>query len=260
MKSKSNPLNYSDTSADGIHVTKPSTKGEYEYQLRHTYTTPGKYIVRIFGKKYHLIYTHLETAKSGSDISNILGKSLVSRVFDLDLPIASCVTTITSLARASLKLLRIKAPAYQYNFGNIINASLAFRDCYNLQTVSGLSNKTLFFNGIDKGADIFSFCSNLISSDLTLPKSACRTSDPMRFYQGCTSLNMDILKLFPETGFESRFINANQMFANCPLLSCSNSEKLGQYLWDDPRIIWTSTQSAFDGCPLLSADVPETWR
>ena len=88
----------------------------------HNYAEEGKFIAKVFGKDYFM----LRCSQSS------LGGNIVSRIFDRDLPVASCLKNISSLARHAMKLLKVEIP-YEYDYKNISNLANLFCYCYNLK-------------------------------------------------------------------------------------------------------------------------------
>jgi hypothetical protein len=59
----------------------------------------------------------------------------------------------------------------------------------------------------------------------------------------------DILKLFNNFSFnlipKDEAIDVAGMFYNCKNITCSNIEKLGKILWNNPNLTWKNTSSVF---------------
>lgn len=95
---------------------------ETKYKIPHTYTKPGKYIVKVYGDYYQM-----RSCANGKN-------SIVSRLFESDLPVSSKLLNMSSFCSnglPSLRLLRVNIPEY-YSFKSLINYSGMFGSCENL--------------------------------------------------------------------------------------------------------------------------------
>jgi hypothetical protein len=233
-----------------------SEEKEIKIEFTHKYETQGKYIVKIYGNTYWGI-----RAKYDKGFSN-----LISRIFEKDLPIASCVSNVSSLCRSSLRLQKIEIANYTV-FSNIINISSIFQNCTNLDTAKGFSiygstNKYNCFNSIMYGCySIFTGCTNLRFSDYTIPVINTNIGTTVRTtYYNCSNLAVDVLTLLPQTGFCNRIIDMYYVFRNCSSITCSDYEMLGDILWNDTSKKWTNTDRCFTGCTSLDLNqIPTTW-
>ena len=107
----------------------------------------GKFIVKIFGQDYFMV----------RDAAYSSVNSIISRVFDRDLPIASCLRNTSSMCR-SKRLLKLSIP-YEYDFKNLCNISNMFYGCINLKSFS-LDDGTIL-NKFQAYSNAFNGCINL---------------------------------------------------------------------------------------------------
>lgn len=233
-----------------------SEENEIKIEFTHKYKTQGKYTVKIYGNTYWGV-----RAKYDKGFSN-----LINRIFEKDLPMASCIVNVSSLCRNSLRLQKIEIANYTL-FPNIINISSIFQNCTNLHTAKGFSvygstNKYNCFNGIMYGCySVFSGCTNLRFSDYTIPIINTNTGTTVRTtYYNCSNLSVDVLTLLPQAGFCNHIIDIYHVFRNCNLITCSDYEALGKILWNDTSINWTNINKCFTGCTSLDlSKIPFSW-
>lgn len=212
---------------------------EIKYRPIHTYTEPGKYTVKVYGDYYQM--------RSCANSKN----SIVSRLFESDLPISSKLLNMSSFCSnglPSLRLLRVNIPEY-YNFKSLINYSGMFGSCENL--LEFINNGSGTFLNTQIGTDnMFSNCINLHTvSNKFYSTNLCDSTFYM--YANCTSLSSDILKILPECGFLGVNISLARMFENCEKLTCSDYDKLANILWKNPMNFSRVTGGMFVGCKSL---------
>lgn len=232
------------TLEDYVDLYVVDTDGEYDYVMSHTYEEDGKYIVKIFGSGY---YSFCHPVADNHPYSH----NLICRILDTDLPLASCITNISSMCRGAKHLLHVVVPSY-FNLKRIINIGGIFNDCYNLLSVKGLKNQFLVVNA---AADIFLNCSNLSTLEFTMPALITRGRNQQMF-KGMSSYAGTVGALLPEGGFVGS-IDCNNLFAGMTSLTGTvPAEKL----WGNTSVNWKNTSTAFAGCPAaILAQVPESW-
>lgn len=76
------------------------TGGGSVFYASHTYEDHAKFTVKVLGNDYYMLRCMDEN-------------SIISRVFDADLPVASCLKNVSSLCNGSLRLLNVNIP-YEY--------------------------------------------------------------------------------------------------------------------------------------------------
>lgn len=214
------------------------------YKFAHTYKKSGKYIIKIYGKDYFGFNNKFKTTGDYDEFN------LISRVLDQDLPLASHVTNLASIAARSKRLLKVNIPAYKlttsYNWANM------FQNCINLKYVYGLYMPEALY--AYKG--IFTDCVSLIKTDFSFPRYAGDSSFYLCF-SGCSNLEMDIATLFPSQGFASNEINVSAVFKGCAKLYGTVPANL---LWNDRRVTWMNPVNGFKGCSAeIRAQVPKAW-
>lgn len=229
---------------DSLNDSEFNENGEIEYIVSHEYAAPGKYIVKIIGKKYWGIQSFNSKDRP----------SILSRVFSDDLPIASNVINLSQFARNTPKLQRVLIPTGMDFFANINNATGIFQQDINLVSVTNLATK---FQHTRYVQHLFNGCSNLVTCDFKLP-SNCQKGDAYRqVFNGCPKLAADISALLPERGFAGLSVNILECFKNCYSLTGSVP---ASKLWEDSRIEWINTDRAFIGCSdAIRAQVPTSW-
>ncbi len=217
--------------------------GEMSYVMKHTYTAPGRYIVRIFGRDYWGVN------QAGSETLNIL-----SRCFDVDLPIAGCVTNLAGFAQYANKLLSIRIPTGEDLFVNIHNAANVCLQCRNLLSATGFKTKFRYARTVQ---NFFSGDSNLKTTDFELPAMICRTGGYDGVYDSCAELEADIVKLLPTGGFSGKKVSLKRTFNGCGKITGTVPAKL---LWGDTSRIWENTDNTFSECSnAIRSQVPVSW-
>lgn len=232
---------------ESLYIEECDNDNEISYYLTHIYPNDTSiYKVSIYGNSYWGVH-------HDSNYPNLLCK-----VFDSNLPICNCVRSVCDIAINALSLQEINLPAY-YDFANVENFSGAFKNCLNLKRVSGFK-KYIFLNTIRNAASVFENCKNLIYCDMHLPSSSddWQVSNS-NFYDGCCSLNMDLVELLPPGGFTKKVLSMNNVFRNCKKITCSDWDYVNSILWND-NIIWKNISECFSGCSddILS-HIPESW-
>lgn len=246
--------NLSDTSITSFTNYEDRYGSGYLYsnlRVKHTYSNEHcetKLIIKIYGKDYFMI-------RCGNHDKN----PIISRIFDRDLPIASNVTNVSSLVAYSKKLLQVILP-YNYNFGNIINFSVIFNYCDNLQFVDMNSITKFNLGSIDTLKVIFQGCKNMFNASLNMTQFI-NESTIQYIMDGCVMLEEDILNILPKNGFNStRELNVERSFQNCKKLYCSDYDKLSNILWNNPNINFINTSFCFNGCSdEFRSHIPVSW-
>ena len=228
---------------------------EVNYHLSHTYSNPGKYVIKVTGRNYWGV-------KNGDNESNIL-----SRVFDSDLPIASFVCNIAYMCRGSMKLLGVNIPTGQNFFSNIVNASGLFRDCKNLIYLNNFETKFVITRTTSAACW---GCINLVYSDWKLPILAPYKNDLgcSNMYYGCINLGKDwtnlagkvvkttIESLIPFSGFITKKFGISRCFLGCSSLTGTIP---GNYLWEDSTKVFNSVDCFKDCSKELREQAPVSW-
>lgn len=220
-----------------------SEGAEYRFTLTHTYDTVGTYIVKIYGT------TYFSFSSSGSETT-----SLISRVFDTDLPIAKHVWNLSSAFQHAHRLLRVNmwshAAAHQ-----ITHWSGGFTSARNLIECIGFSkyahrqsNYNMFQNDI-----------NLVSTDLRIADAPADKSGGNAYtFTNCPKLAVDINTLLPVNGFkDGSTVNVARLFKKCVALTGTVPAAM---LWNNSKVTWLNTSEAFAECSAeIRAQVPVSW-
>ena len=260
---------------------------ECDYMLSHVYNVEDnskKFIIRIFGKKYfgikytlhnvimtengiftdnqgneYLINLNNSTDSNGNQLGNIslLKYNLISRVFEEDLPISSCLQNLSSFCiscemesnKTYSKMFYVKVP---YNYFNhyIFNISYIFEYNYNLKFVSGFNSSFL-----EHATAIRSFynCQQMTDLEYYLPIDATFNN----IFNRCLNLTINISNLFNKKYFQKINLNVDYAFYNCKKLTGTVPAKL---LWNDKNIDFENTTNCFKNCSdNIVAQVPISW-
>lgn len=231
--------------AYGVDTQDWESDREVIYRMRHTYAAPGRYIVTISGKDYW------NFCSPNDDF--VSGEYILSRVFDVDLPVASCVTNLTMACRWAQKLLRVRIPTGLDLFANRHNAAFLFKGCRNLVEAIGMKTKFRYARDV---SCMFEDCDNLTTTDFELPVEVLKSTGYQHVFFGCHKLAVDINTLLPKTGFANRKVDLSSTFYNCAALTGTVPADI---LWKDSSKLW-SAEAAFDGCSdAIRAQVPTSW-
>ena len=233
--------NYTDVSTIEPEVL--SDGAEYRYLLSHTYNVTGTYIVKIYGKSY------FSFTSSGSETT-----SLISRVFEKDLPIAKHIWNLSSAFQHSNRLLRINMWSHSASY-QIIHWSGGFTSARNLIECVGFSK----YSHRESNYNMFQNCINLVNTDLRIAEapSDMSTGDAYTF-TNCPKLQTDVSSLLPVQGFKNvSTINVARLFKKCVSLKGSVPANM---LWNNKNINWLNTNQAFSDCSEeIRNQVPISW-
>lgn len=213
----------------------------YRYTVSHTYNVNGKYIVKVFGKKY-FAFLHGTT-----------GTNILCRIFDYDLPVASHLTNFSSFARATNHLLHVDVSRCENFTKNFSNIALLFATCQNLISAKGfnvirnkrnISYGQVFYNNHALKETDFLFSHNLGGIAGT-------------FYK-CMNLEFDVASVFTYFNQDNyQTIDCNNLFSNC---SKMHGIIPANKLWNNKKINWTNTIDVFTGCSEeIRAQAPVSW-
>ena len=194
------------------------------YGMAHTYTNPGRYIVKIFGTTY----SHIQHDEEASDKETT---NLISRIFDADLPIGSALKSVDGLCKYAMRLTRVNVSAA--SSGKLLemrNVTDLFSYCKNLITATGF-NRYADFRYV---SSIFFRCWNLRSTDFIIP-NWCIFCDAAFFE--CKELISPIEKLLPQRtvggGFDMSYVSLTRIFNTCSKLTGTIPTEM---LWDNPYV------------------------
>lgn len=227
------------------------TSGSYStlYAMEHTYSTPGKYVVRVFGTTYkHIQYD--DKADDGQQCN------LICRIFDADLPIASHLDNFDSLCCYAKRLLSLNLSGCGGSrFLAAYNVYMTFAFCTNLVEAIGFNRYAKF--KIISG--VFQACTNLTTTDFVIPQWCINCTGA--FYN-CSSLVADIAKILPpDCGFTGTTVNIGRTFAyGKKLYGTIPADKL----WDSKTVEFigngTQLSQVFLKCSdAIRAQAPAAW-
>lgn len=235
--------------------------GNCNILIRHKYTELDKpYIVKIFGSTYFGFMGENPSVKfddGSGDAKSYLNHNLTSRIFDYDLPVATCVTNAASVCRYARRLLKV------YVYGHSIirqcaNWTLAFSGCRNLRSARGFEDDNL---NVSACSEIFANCEAMTETDFIIPRAPRSSTTADTLYNACSNLEIDILELLPKTEFLVSPYKIGKMFYGTKvIINADNIEKVAAKLWNNPNIVFESTSNAFKACPAeIKAYVPKAW-
>ncbi len=221
---------------------------EFIYLVGHTYTVNDFYKVSIYGKNYFSFCNQSPYTWTSGDYTN---NTIMCRVLSDDLPVASCVSNFSSLARTNRHILEIKLS----NKMNMLNAQLtySFKSCLNLLRATGFGMSLSLYSAYD----CFNSCGNLLYTDLCLQFSCKYSAINRGVFGHCKRLELNIANVFPSTGFVGNNVDVHQLFLNCQKMTGTvPAEKL----WNNKNINWKNTASTFSGCSAeIRSQVPVSW-
>lgn len=223
------------------------------YRIAHTYNEPGIYRIKIFGKKYYA----LSYAACGNGAASCTKYNLVCRVFDFDLPIASHLTNLSSFLVQATRLLKISIPDYK-NHNFVVNIYNMMQSCINVRSVTGVGKNIPVIHAEACGG-VFNNCNAMVETDFVIPSNIQNMGS---LFKDCPDLSMDILDLFPKSGFSAKYITVGNAFKNAKSLTLNEEdvETLGAYLWNNKDVTFSGTSTCFTGCDEnLLKYIPTSW-
>ena len=252
---------FTDVKAGGDDVIVKLDYSDTNFFIKHKYAEPDKpYIVKIYGTTYFGFMGENNTRKiddGSGDAESYKKHNLISRIFDIDLPVASCLTNTASMCLYANRLLKV------YVYGHAIlrqssNWTLTFNACKNLVYAGGFEDDNFCPAATTQ---VFASCSSLTYSDFRLPVAPRSSSVTGTMYKGCTSLTMDVEKLLPKANFFTSPYEMTQMFYESGVtISAETAEEVASKLWNNPNITFTGISKVFGRCSAeTKASVPVSW-
>lgn len=219
------------------------------YEVEHDYApsmsvAAQRFVVKIRGKNYY-------TFRHNSYKDN----NLISRIFDNDLPIASHIVNLASMAYSADRLLKVHFPSYTAPYSNVWNWSSCFEQCPNVVSITGFEDISIS-DGAALSA-LMASCGALTTTDFVFPAGMSRIQN---VFTGNTKLARDINDFFPKQGFSSANIMIRAPFNYCrSVTGIVPADKL----WNNPDITWSfehANDLPFKNCSNeLRAQVPVSW-
>ena len=200
-------------------------------EVTHVYTVEDKYIVKIYGKDYFGI------RNTDNDYN------LISRVFEEDLSLASCVTDLTDFCNRARLLLKVDAARW-INTKNVTVAYELFAGCHNLYYATGFYG---FFPKLLRYNMMFSHCWSLVYTDMRIMPGAYAIYS---MFAGCHLLGslpnkpVKVEDLFCENASFNARVSANAAFRNCYSLKMSSPDKVANLLWDNVNTVFETGTGA----------------
>ena len=233
-----------------VVVATPSDPKEWEYTVGHTYSQPGKYIVKIYGNTYYsFCHIRKDTSRNDQDFNN-----LTCRIFEEDLPIASHISNMAACFTTAHRLLNVVINKYAPVWERCSNFYQTFRFCSNLTTAVGFNYK----NDMQADGCIFADCYNLSYTDYKLRCAYYyeSTGSHSGRFANCYSLNVDVESLLPLNDFYGK-IYLKTCFKNCRNLT---GRVPAEKLWENPNATFIDYGDMFAGCPIeIRSQVPTSW-
>ena len=214
---------------DGTITTEDDTEPDGSLTLEHTYSVPGKYLVKVYG--------------GFSRIQTVSGKNLVHRVLDFDLPIAKTHTNLQEFAQNALRLVAVNFNDQMMasHIGNLIRT---FSGCKNLRRVEKMTRLAV----VASCNGLFQDCVNMAACEFACPPVVALADDGgdgyRNVFQSTTqdaqwALSCDLNSLFPTGGFTQEVVDLSNFFYHAGTrecygnitLSAANAEKLAKKLW-----------------------------
>lgn len=220
------------------------------YTVQHTYATPGKYIVKVYGKTvYNIQHREDLTDDNGNTSENY---NLMCRVLTADLPVSLyLMANLSSFCRSAKRLLAVDAETIKYKA--LVNVGGIFRGCSNLLTASNFDRE--FQRANCEAA--FRDCINMVNCDMVLPLCSL-------YQTACDQMYMNCSKLAENAGHFLTYysINCNSMYFRKVFYNCSSltgsALSLADILWNNSNIKWKSAEDAFTGSGIYAA-APQSW-
>ena len=224
--------------------------GKYEftgkgYQVSHDYahsmkSSVQRFIVKIYGKDY---YTFRTNEKEHSNI--------ISRIFDIDLPVASHVGNFASMCYNANRLLKVAIPHSTKYITTAFNFASTFQFASNLKSVMGFEDSPLRNDCIV--ANIFNGCDSLEETDFKIPTSV--TSIAGVFYS-CKSLKAKIENLISANGFALDNVNVENAFGQTMALTGTSPANI---LWGTSKTFLSRNLKSTFVNSGVAASVIKSW-
>lgn len=215
-------IDWGDGTIEAIKDGKYEWKSGKQYDLSHDYASSmtedvQTFIVKIYGKDYY-------TFRNNSFPNN----NLISRIFDVDLPIASHIGNFASMCLGATRLINVAIPHSTKYVTTAFNFSSTFESAVNLVSVTGFEDSPLRCDCLI--SNIFNKCKSLTTTDFAIPSCALSIAG---IFAGCASL-ATAKRLIPLCGvLGAGKINVNSAWLNVPTaITATVPQSLGGTLAD----------------------------
>ena len=198
-------IDWGDGTIEAIKDGKYEWKLGKQYDLSHDYSSAmtkdvQTFIVKIYGKDYY-------TFRNNSFPDN----NLISRIFDVDLPIASHIGNFASMCLGATRLINVTIPHSTKYVTTAFNFSSTFESAVNLVSVTGFEDSPLRCDCLI--SNIFNKCKSLTTTDFAIPSCALSIAG---IFAGCPSL-VTAKRLIPLCGvLGAGKINISNAWLNVP--------------------------------------------
>lgn len=225
-------------------------EGNRYYRYVHKYTeVDKKYIVKIYGNSYFAI-----AADNDANVYNVQS-NIISRIFDIDLPVASHLTNFSNICRGARRLIDMNVFNCRMR-KQAANISNLFAGCVNLKRCIGWG----WLDNIISAQHTFNECVSLIKTDFIIPRFPAEPELLKGLFYSCRALNCSVYSLLPRSGFGVKVLDMYNLFNTCTALTTTDMDKVADLLWNDTTIKWGDASTCFANCSdAIRALVPVAW-
>lgn len=235
--------------------------GSQDFVVRHKYAELDRpYIVKIYGNTYFGIMgeNSQKFIDDGSGNAKCyLNHNLITRIFDRDLPVASCITNAASMCRYAKRLISVNVYGHSI-LRQVTNWTLCFSGCVNMYSAWGFQDDNL---NVSACSEMFANCTSMVSTDFKIPRAPRSSSTANTIFKECNNLAYNVIDLLETTDFMVSPYKIASMFYNTKVVITEDTvEKVAAKLWNNPNIEFTTTTNCFKKCPAETrAFVPASW-
>ena len=235
--------------------------GSWDFVVRHQYKELDKpYIVKIYGNTYFGIMGENASKfidDGSGDAKCYLTHNLISRIFDKDLPVASCISNAASMCRYGRRLISVNVYGHPI-VRQVSNWTLCFSGCTNLYMAWGFQDDNLNVSACN---EMLANCISMVATDFRIPRAPRSSTTANTIYNKCNNLTSSVSSLLEGTDFFVTPFKIGSMFAYTKVtMTAEEAVTVGAKLWNNPNIEFTSTSNCFKGCSAeVRALVPTTW-
>ena len=214
-------INWGDGTIEGLPAGADTSKNKLT--VEHTYSEPGRYIVKIYGRIFGFIN------------EKISEYNLISRIWDADLPMASTCHSWKQICDGNLRLQKVDIPyTYCWSRANL-GLYRAFKNAKNLISFTSHA-PTPFCHSMQ---EMFMGCNNMITCDMEYEGYGIWKSVDGRYstmFADCTSLTTKVNRIIPIRGWCTTRLHVEDFFRNCTSLPADvGSENIGN---DIGAVLW----------------------
>ena len=235
--------------------------GSQEFIVKHKYTELDRhYIVKIYGNTYFGIMGENSTKyidDGSGDAKCYLKHNLITRIFDKDLPVASCITNAASMCRYAKRLVYVNVYGHSI-LRQVTNWTLCFSACENLYSAWGFQDDNL---NVSACSEMFANCKSMVKTDFRIPRAPRSSSVANSIFKECNNLSCNVDDLLETSDFMVSPYKIGSMFYNTKVAITEDTvESVAAKLWNNPNIEFTTTTNCFKKCSAeTKAFVPASW-